>query len=144
MLAINSATCTHSARRCCNNRIDVECGRGGKHVPVGRTNSPKSLCNSVACLPCQVEPCFRVSDNRDEVLLGLVHALGGRLLCSSQLDIRATLRGVPRGSPILSPPPRLLDQHVCRSPSMLRAGATAQVGLYEVRSVHAMDGHRHQ
>lgn len=81
----------------------------------------------------QVEPCFRVSSNRDGVLLGLVHALGGRLSCSSAHDIKAGVRAARRASPIPAPPPRLLDRHVCRSPVLLRASVAAGVQLYEVR-----------
>eukprot|EP00903_Cladosiphon_okamuranus_P015552 g14357.t1 len=85
------------------------------------------------CLP-KVEPCFRVSSNRDSVLLGLVHALGGRLSCSSAHDITAGVDAARRASPVPAPPPRLFDRHVCRSPSLLRASVAAGVQLYEVDS----------
>lgn len=87
----------------------------------------------VECM--QVEPCFRVSSNRDGVLLGLVHALGGRLSCSSAHDINAGVGAARRASPIPAPPPRLLDRHVCRSPVLLRASVAAGVQLYEVREM---------
>lgn len=80
----------------------------------------------------KVEPCFRVGSNRDGVLLGLVHALGGRLSCSSAHDINAGVGAARRASPIPAPPPRLLDRHVCRSPALLRASVAAGVQLYEV------------
>ncbi|CAN0459016.1 unnamed protein product, partial [Ectocarpus sp. 8 AP-2014] len=83
------------------------------------------------CLP-QVEPCYRVSSNRDSVLLGLVHALGGRLTCSSAHDIKAGVGAAHRASPTPAPPPRLLDRHVCRSPVLLRASVAAGVQMYEV------------
>ncbi|CAN0349411.1 unnamed protein product, partial [Ectocarpus sp. 12 AP-2014] len=86
------------------------------------------------CLP-QVEPCYRVSSNRDSVLLGLVHALGGRLTCSSAYDIKAGVGAARRASPTPAPPPRLLDRHVCRSPVLLRASVAAGVQMYEVDSV---------
>eukprot|EP00752_Nemacystus_decipiens_P004684 g4272.t1 len=85
------------------------------------------------CLP-KVEPCFRVSSNRDGVLLGLVHALGGRLSCSSAHDINAGVGAARRASPVPAPPPRLLDRHVCRSPALLRASVAAGVQVYEVDS----------
>ncbi|CAM9860918.1 unnamed protein product, partial [Ectocarpus fasciculatus] len=86
------------------------------------------------CLP-KVEPCYRVSSNRDCVLLGLVHALGGRLTCSSAHDIKAGVSAARRASPTPAPPPRLLDRHVCRSPVLLRASVAAGVQMYEVDSV---------
>lgn len=76
----------------------------------------------------KVEPCFRVGGNRDMVLLGLIHALGGRLLCSSAKDLSTALEARP--TPSLHP--RILDRHVCRSPTLLRAAAEAGVRLYEV------------
>lgn len=96
------------------------------------------VCFHVAPLP-QVEPCFRVGDNRDSILLGLVHSLGGRLSCASVHDMKAgagAAHGVGQGR---APPARLLDRHVCRSPALLRAGVAAGVRLYEVgaRRAHA-------
>ncbi|CAN0441551.1 unnamed protein product, partial [Hapterophycus canaliculatus] len=80
----------------------------------------------------QVEPCFRVGSNRDPVLLGLVHALGARLSCSSAHDIKAGVSGARGASPVPAPPPRLLDRHVCRSPALLRSSVAAGVQLFEV------------
>lgn len=82
----------------------------------------------------QVEPVFRVGDNRDTVLLGLVHVLGSRLCCSSKHDIEAGAHAAKSASqPIQAASPlRLLDRHVCRPPPLLRAAATAGVSLYEV------------
>ncbi|CAN0218272.1 unnamed protein product [Scytosiphon promiscuus] len=85
------------------------------------------------CLP-KVEPCFRVGSNRDVVLLGLVHALGARLSCSSAHDIKAGVCGARGASPVPAPPPRLLDRHVCRSPALLRSSVAAGVQLFEVDS----------
>lgn len=67
------------------------------------------------------------------MLLGLVHALGGRLSCSSAHDITAGVGAARRASPVPAPPPRLLDRHVCRSPALLRASVAAGAQLYEVR-----------
>ncbi|CAM9755764.1 unnamed protein product, partial [Sphacelaria rigidula] len=87
----------------------------------------------------KVEPVFRVGDNRDTVLLGLVHALGGRLSCSSKHDIKAgtyATRSVSRSPQAsVTTPLRLFDRHICRPPALLRAAAMAGVSLYEVDCV---------
>lgn len=62
-----------------------------------------------------------------------MHALGGRLSCSSVHDIQAGRRAARRVSPTPAPPPRMLDRHVCRSPVLLRAAVKAGVRLFEVR-----------
>ena len=80
----------------------------------------------------QVEACFRVGDNRDEVLLGVAHTLGVRLTCSSVHDVKAAVAAARRVSASAAPSPRLLDTHVCRPPSLLRVSSAAGVQVYEV------------
>lgn len=81
-----------------------------------------------------------MSDNRDRVLLGLLLAMGGRLSCSSEHDITASMEAVRCMGPTPSAPPRLLDSHTCRPPSLLEAATTASVGLYEVRRLAQLAG----
>lgn len=79
-----------------------------------------------------MEPCFRVGDNRDEIVLGVAHALGVRLSCSSVNDVKAAVvaaRCVSTGSALS---PKLLDTHVCRPPALLRTSSAAGVQVYEV------------
>lgn len=87
----------------------------------------------LCCIHAQVEACFRVGDNRDEVLLGVAHTLGVRLSCSSVHDVHAAVAAARRVSASSAPSPRLLDTHVCRPPGLLRASSAAEVQVYEVR-----------
>lgn len=53
-------------------------------------------------------------------------------MCSSVKDLSAANEAALEERTIPSSHPRILDGHVCRSPMLLRAAATAIVRLYEV------------
>ncbi|CAM9567910.1 unnamed protein product [Chrysoparadoxa australica] len=85
----------------------------------------------------RVQPGFRVSDNRDEVLLGLLASLGVDLICSSVADVKAAALACIRQGVV--PKTRLADSHPCRPDSLIAASRSAGVSVFVVDSVEEVE-----